>query len=153
MRSGTRASSVLLSPFLCVTRRDRVSTSVYGLSFVVCFLWFLCRTESGKQNLCYHMIFGCCATSVTFDSMHGVFYMSRFKRWVGGLIAHVCHAVSFLMRHRGSLQHRGHIGYTTPLTFGTRSQFLQFSRFQFLAFGFVTAIAFIWWILSPYFDE
>lgn len=65
----------------------------------------------------------------------------------------LCHAVFILMRQRGSLQHRGTVGYATPLTFGTRSKSLQFSRFQFFSFGFVTAVALVWWLLSPYMDE
>ena len=59
----------------------------------------------------------------------------------------------FWMRQRGSLRQRGQIAYNSPLTFEVHSQFLQFSSFTCFGLGFVTAFAFICWLLAPYMDE
>ena len=57
------------------------------------------------------------------------------------------------MRRRGSLQQRGIIGYSTPVTFGNRSTCLQPTSTQIFSLGFLTAICLIVWLLSPYMDE
>ena len=57
------------------------------------------------------------------------------------------------MRRRGSLQQRGIIGYSTPVTFGNRSTCLQPTSIQIFSLGFLTAICLIVWLLSPYMDE
>ena len=52
------------------------------------------------------------------------------------------------MRQRGSLRQRGQIAFNSPLTFEVHSQFLQFSSFTCFGLGFVTAFAFICWLLA-----
>jgi len=106
---------------------------------ITCLFMFVCPC-----HICHVYMLSLACWNFTYQELSG--------GWVGSSLT-FCHAVFILMRQRGSLQHRGHIGYATPLTFGTRSKSLQFSRFQFFSFGFVTAVAFVWWILSPYMDE
>ena len=65
----------------------------------------------------------------------------------------ICHVIFLLMPRRGSLQERGTIAYATPVVFGKHSNFLPFSAIQNFSIGFLTAVAFIWWLLSPFVDK
>ena len=80
--------------------RSRAELRLWTLCFrLFSFKQVLCRTKSGKQLRCHHMflfMFGCpCLICHVYMLSHAcrIFYMSRYKRWVGGLIAHFCHAV------------------------------------------------------------
>lgn len=70
---------------------------------------------------------------------------------------------SFTMRKRGDLVERGAIAISAPLVLGLPSaSYFRFPfvlRFSFRIFtgsfilGFISAVALIFWILSPYLDE
>ena len=93
-----RTSSLLLSPFLCVTHRDRVSNSVYGLCV---FSWLFLRKFCTELNLennsdiitYFYLCLDIHATFVMFICCMLIFLILRYKRWVGGFIVYFCYVV------------------------------------------------------------
>ena len=91
---GMCVSSLLLSPFLCVTHRDRrVNFRLWTLCLLFPFTQFCAEPNLGKQLRCHHMFIYVWMSMPHLSCLHVEpcmleFYKSRTKRWVGGLIAH-----------------------------------------------------------------
>ena len=73
--------------------RPRVNFSLWTLCLLFPFTQFCAEPNLGKQLRCHHMFIYVCMSMPHLSCLHVEpcmleFYISRTKRWVGGLIAH-----------------------------------------------------------------